>query len=109
MPTLQARGVDIAWSERGEGAPVLLVHETGVSSAVWAAVVEKISERTRAVAYDRRGWGESSTPEGYARTTVEEQSEDAVALAEVLGSAAMVCGAGLGAVIALDLMLRRPD
>src|SRR5205085_8299408 len=46
----------------------------------------------------------------YRRTTVEEQSEDAAVLLESLGAApALVCGAGLGAVIALDLLLRRPE
>ena len=49
-------------------------------------------------------------PTGYRRTTVEEQSEDAAALIESAAEApAVVCGAGLGAVIALDLLLRRPE
>lgn len=110
MPKLEARGVEIAWDERGEGAPVLLVHETAVSSAAWVDLGGAISERGRVIAYDRRGWGESTAPDGYRRTTVEEQSEDAVALLERLEPAeAIVCGAGLGAVIALDLLLRRPE
>ena len=31
MPALTARGVEIAWSERGEGRPVLLIHETAAA------------------------------------------------------------------------------
>src|SRR5262249_15031572 len=69
-----------------------------------------IGEKARAIGYDRRGWGESSAPDGYRRTTVEEQSEDAAALIETLSlGEVLVCGAGLGAVIALDLLLRRPE
>ena len=64
MPTLQARGVEIAWSERGEGAPVLLIHETAVGSSIWAAVADQIADRARAVAYDRRGWAQTTAPEG---------------------------------------------
>src|SRR5690349_5227909 len=110
MLRLAARGVEIAWSERGDGAPVLLIHETGASSAACAAVAEAVSARARAISYDRRGWGESSAPDGYRRTTVEEQSEDAAALIESLDQArAVLCGTGLGAVIALDLLLRRPE
>ena len=30
MPALEVRGVELEWSERGEGPPVLLVHETAV-------------------------------------------------------------------------------
>jgi pimeloyl-ACP methyl ester carboxylesterase len=110
MPTLEARGVEIAWSERGDGSPVLLIHETAATGAVWEPVASSLSERSRAIFYDRRGWGRSSAPVGYRRTTVEEQSEDAVTLIErVAGVPTVACGAGLGAVIALDLLLRRDD
>ena len=64
----------------------------------------------RVISYDRRGWGESEAPEGYRRTTVVEQAEDAAVLIERLAEGpAVICGAGLGAVAALDLALRRPD
>lgn len=110
MPTLEARGVEIAWSELGEGAPVLLIHETAASAEAWQAVSEAISDRARAISYDRRGWGRSTAPEGYRRTTVEEQSEDAAALVEALDAGPVVAtGAGAGAVIALDILLRRPE
>ncbi len=108
--TLEARGVELAWRESGEGPAVLLVHETGTGAASWRAVEEAIGGRARAIAYDRRGWGASSAPDEYRRTTVEEQSEDAAALIEETGAVpAVLCGAGLGAVAALDLMLRRPE
>jgi pimeloyl-ACP methyl ester carboxylesterase len=110
MPRLEARGIEIAWDERGEGAAVLLIHETATSSEVWSPVKEAIAQSARAIGYDRRGWGDSSAPDGYRRTTVEEQSEDAVALIESLNQPrAALCGSGFGAVIALDLLLRRPE
>jgi pimeloyl-ACP methyl ester carboxylesterase len=110
MPALAARGVEIAWSERGEGQPVLLIHETAAAGAIWEPLATALSESARAISYDRRGWGGSSAPDGYRRTTVEEQSEDAAALIESAAKApAVVAGAGLGAVIALDLLLRRAD
>jgi pimeloyl-ACP methyl ester carboxylesterase len=110
MPVLEARGVELAWSERGEGPPVLLVHETAAAGAIWEPLAAALAEGARGISYDRRGWGDSSAPDGYRRTTVEEQSEDAAGLIErAAGAPAAVCGAGLGAVIALDLILRRPD
>jgi pimeloyl-ACP methyl ester carboxylesterase len=110
MPTLEARGVEIAWNERGEGPAVALVHETAANGSVWDAVAEALARRARAITYDRRGWGASSAPEGYRRTTVEEQSEDAAALLEAADAApAVIGGAGVGAIVALDLLLRRPD
>ena len=110
MPLLEARGVEIAWTERGEGPPVLLIHETAATGAGWWPLAEALSGRSRAISYDRRGWGDSSAPDDYRRTTVEEQSEDAAALIEAVADApAVACGAGIGAVIALDLLLRRTD
>ena len=110
MPTLEVRGVEIAWRERGQGAPVVLIHETAATSAVWDPLAEALATEFRAIAYDRRGWGGSSEPDDYRRTTIEEQSEDAAALIEaVADSPAAVCGAGIGSVIALDLLLRRAD
>jgi pimeloyl-ACP methyl ester carboxylesterase len=110
MSILEARGVEIAWSERGEGSPVLLIHETAATGAVWEPLAEALASGFRAISYDRRGWGESSEPEDYRRTTIEEQSEDAAVLIEkAAGDPAAVCGAGVGAVIALDLLLRRAE
>src|SRR5262245_21288567 len=110
MATLQARGVEIAWSERGRGSPIVLIHETATSAAIWEPLAAALSDDARVIAYDRRGWDESSAPEDYRRTTIEEQSEDAAALIEATaGGPATVAGAGVGAVIALDLVLRRPD
>jgi pimeloyl-ACP methyl ester carboxylesterase len=110
MPTLEARGVEIAWSERGDGAPLLLIHESAATAEVWQPFSETIADRARAISYDRRGWGRSSAPEGYRRTTVEEQSEDAAVLIDSLVAAPIVAvGAGAGAVIALDLLLRRVE
>ncbi len=110
MPTLEARGVEIAWSERGRGSPVLLIHETAATQAVWEPLAEGLAREFRAIAYDRRGWGASGEPDDYRRTTIEEQSEDAAAVVEATADGpAIVCGAGLGAVIALDLTLRRDE
>jgi pimeloyl-ACP methyl ester carboxylesterase len=110
VPTLDARGVEIAWSERGEGSPVLLIHDTAATGGVWDPLAEALAKEFRAIAYDRRGWGRSSEPDDYRRTTIEEQSEDGAALLEATADGpAVVCGAGLGGVIALDLLLRRSD
>jgi pimeloyl-ACP methyl ester carboxylesterase len=103
-------GVDLRYRRRGEGPTVLCLHETASTGAIWDRLEEALRGHACLVDYDRRGWGESSAPEPYLRTTVTEQSEDAAVLLERLGAApALLCGAGLGAVAALDLMLRRPE
>ena len=103
-------GVDLAYWETGSGPPVLLLHETATGADVWRPLAGALAGQARVIAFDRRGWGRSGAPEPYARTTIEEQAEDAAGLLQELGiGGALVGGAGLGAVAALDLLLRRPE
>jgi pimeloyl-ACP methyl ester carboxylesterase len=100
-PFVEGAGVELAFEEHGEGDAVLLVHGIGGRAGDWPAL------SARVIAYDRRGYGESGAPEHYARTTVEEQAEDAAALLGALDAApAVVAGEGLGALVALDLARR---
>ena len=108
--SLHVHGVELACWESGSGPPVLLLHETATGADVWRPLAAALAGDARAIAFDRRGWGDSGAPEPYTRTTVEEQAEDAAGLLRELGiEQAAVCGAGLGAVAALDLLLRRPE
>ena len=43
MAVLEAR-VEIAWRDRGEGRPVLLIHETAVTATIWNPLAEAISD-----------------------------------------------------------------
>ena len=101
-PALDAHGFSLAYEERGEGAPVLLVHGTGLDRHLW----DDVPVEGRAIAYDRRAHGESGAPEPYTATSVEEQAEDAALL---LSEPGVVVGHSLGALVALDLMRRRPE
>jgi len=107
--SLQVHGVALAYWESGGGPPVLLLHETAAGADVWRPLADALAGDARVIALDRRGWGRSGAPEPYTRTTIEEQAEDAAGLLSELGLAqALVGGAGLGAVAALDLLVRRP-
>lgn len=98
------------WLDRGAGPPLLCLHETAAVAAIWEPLAEAIGADARVIAPDRRGWGGSDAPEQYVATTVEEQAADAAALLEEVDAGpAVLCGAGLGAVVALELLLRRRD
>jgi pimeloyl-ACP methyl ester carboxylesterase len=100
-------GVELRWRDRGAGPPLLLLHETAATAEVWEPLVEAIGPEARTIALDRRGWGGSGAPDHYGATTVEEQAGDAAAvLGATAAHPALVCGAGLGAVVALELLLR---
>jgi pimeloyl-ACP methyl ester carboxylesterase len=89
---------------------VVCLHETAATSEVWRSLADDLEGRARVIAYDRPGWGQSGAPATYGRTTVGEQAEVAAAVIVEAGVApAIACGAGLGAVAALDLLVRRPE
>jgi pimeloyl-ACP methyl ester carboxylesterase len=102
--------VELSWRDRGAGPPLLLLHETAATGAIWDPLIDAVGAGARTIALDRRGWGASGAPESYAATTIEEQAADADALLGELGAEpAIACGAGLGAVVALELLLRHRD
>ena len=65
---------------------MLLIHETAAAGRDLGRARGGGLRRCGRSRYDRRGWGASEAPEGYRRTTVEEQSEDAAVLLEALGA-----------------------
>ncbi|MDQ3759607.1 MAG: alpha/beta hydrolase, partial [Actinomycetota bacterium] len=88
---------------------VLCLHETATTGAVWAALAQALAGHATVLAPDRPGWGDAEAPEGYARTTVAEQASFAARLLKRHAGPAVACGAGIGAVAALELSLAEPD
>lgn len=113
MPYVEGAGVALHYRSRGEGAAVLVVHAMASDALVWEPALEQLAAAgLRAVALDRRGYGDSGAPQPYAATTVQEQAEDAAALLRAVcpdGSPALLAGDGFGALVVLELLVRRPD
>jgi pimeloyl-ACP methyl ester carboxylesterase len=109
--TVEAGGVELAYEDSGSAgdAPsVVLVHGTATARTVWREVIAE--DVPRAIAYDRRAYGDSGAPEPYGGTTVGEQADDLAELIEAVDAApATVCGHELGALACLDLAVRRPE
>jgi pimeloyl-ACP methyl ester carboxylesterase len=100
--TVEGAGVELAYEDHATGPPLLLIHGIAGDRFAMPAV-----EGFRTIRYDRRGYGDSSAPEPYAGTTVNEQAEDAAALLRAVGAeGAVVVGEEFGALIALDLAMR---
>jgi len=108
-PVLQGLGVELAYEEHGSGPPVVLVHGMADDRRGWASTTAELAPHAHVIAYDRRAYGESETPEAYERTSIFEQTEDAAALIAALDAApAIVAGADIGTLVALDLLVRHP-
>jgi pimeloyl-ACP methyl ester carboxylesterase len=110
MARVEGAGVALNVVERGAGAPALVIHGMASDAEAWAGRLVALAGAARAIAYDRRGYGSSGAPEPYTATTVQEQAEDAAAVLVALGAApALLVGEGFGALVALELLVRRPE
>lgn len=92
-----------------EASTVLCLHEAGTTGAIWGPLTNALAGHATVLVPDRPGWGIAETPDGYARTTVAEQAGFAASQLRDLSEPAIVCGAGIGAVAALELSIAEPD
>lgn len=102
MPSLPP-AIEIAVSARGDGPPVLALHDIGTSGATMAEALKPLTDEYRVITPDLRGHGDSPTPEG--PWSVDDFAADAARLVSAEGGSAIVVGAGLGGVAALALTL----
>lgn len=84
----------------GDGIPVVFLHAAVCDRRMWRAQLDGLGASYRAIAYDRRGAGD---------TRAEPATHSAVAdLIAVLDAAAVLVGCSQGARVALDAALMHP-
>jgi pimeloyl-ACP methyl ester carboxylesterase len=106
---IPVNGVALYYEEHGAGEPIVCIHGTGSSSALWRDAAAVLATHGRTILYDRRGFSRSERPEPYV-TNVHQHTDDAAALIDALDAApAIVIGRSQGGEIAVDLALRYPD
>lgn len=101
-------GVRLHYEIDGAGEPLVFIPGTGQGGAIWANQVAAFRDRYQCVAIDNRGAGSSEVTEsGY---TISQMAADAIALLDQLGIArAHLCGQSMGALIAQEIAIERPD
>jgi pimeloyl-ACP methyl ester carboxylesterase len=101
------RNGDLYHEEMGEGVPILLIHPSGATASTWGSAVDELARIGRVITYDRRGYARSG---GEPVRRVSTHASDAAELLESLRAApAVVVGTSSGAMIAVELAVRRPD
>jgi pimeloyl-ACP methyl ester carboxylesterase len=96
----------LAYDSTGEGPGVLLIHAGVNDRRSWHHVVERLSPRYRCVAFDMRGYGETT----YEREDGWSPHEDALAVLDAAGlDRAVVVACSMGGQAAIDLALAHPE
>ena len=105
MPTQPINGVPYAYEQAGEGSALLLLHAGIADRRMWDDAWPMLTTHHRVIRPDLRGYGDTPLPDGTFSWTA-----DAAALLESLGvDRAHVVGISMGAGVALDLALGRPE
>jgi pimeloyl-ACP methyl ester carboxylesterase len=107
MSTETLRACDLYYEEVGTGTPILLIHPSGSTTATWGSFIPELARIGRVISYDRRGYARTG---GRTVHALSIHTADAAALLEYLATPpAVVVGTSAGAIIAIDLAVRRPD
>ncbi len=100
--------VKLHYSEAGTGTPLVLLHGFPLSSAIWRAQREGLSDRCRVVTPDLRGHGKSPAPEGIYE--METMARDVFALLDSLGiGKAVIMGHSMGGYVTLAAAKLAPE
>jgi len=104
-----ANGARLYYEKQGEGPSLLFIAGSTGDAGNFTRTADLLADEFAVVAYDRRGNSRSERPEGWTKTSISEQADDAAALIQALRlGPAVVFGASAGGPIALDLMIRHP-
>jgi len=99
----------VHYQRAGSGPPVVLCHESPLSSWSLLDLVEALSERFTVLALDTPGYGESD-PLALETPEIEDYADALAQTLSALGvERAGIYGAHTGAAIALELACRHPD
>ncbi len=110
MAQIEVRGARLEVLDTGgEAEAVCFSHGLLFSHALYQPQIDALRDRYRCVAWDHRGQGASSVPEGRI-VTIEAVTTDAIALIEALGIAPVhFVGLSMGGFVGIRLAARRPD
>ncbi|KKC34700.1 alpha/beta fold hydrolase [Devosia psychrophila] len=103
--TVQVGGARLAGLKLGEGLPVVFLHAGVCDKRMWQAQMSMVAEEGwQAVAYDRRGYGETTSPD-----EAFSHIDDLKAVLNALDiHAAVFVGCSMGGGLAVDFALRNP-
>jgi pimeloyl-ACP methyl ester carboxylesterase len=101
--------IDMYYEEHGDAnaEPLLLIMGFTMNAAAWAPQIPALAERYHVIAFDNRGAGRTTQPDG--AYTIPQMAGDAAALLDHLSIAsAHIIGASMGGMIAQEFAIRYP-
>jgi pimeloyl-ACP methyl ester carboxylesterase len=107
MQRIEVAGARIAFGDAGAGAPVLALHGSASSGAMWRSLVGYLAGRFRILTPDLPGNGISGIPN--VSEPLGPELATVAALAAHAGQPVHLVGHGFGGVVALEAARRMPE
>ena len=106
---VEINGITLAYGDRGNGLPLILIHGFPLCRKMWRPQVEALSKAgCRVIVPDLRGFGESGLTGGTENMDI--YADDVVALMDHLRiDKAVVGGMSMGGYVLLNLLERYPE
>jgi 3-oxoadipate enol-lactonase len=103
---LFANDIAIGYDEAGSGLPVVLLHGFPLNRSLWTAQLDGLAAPCRVLAFDLRGFGESTVTGPFS---MDQWADDIAASLAALGIArAVIAGMSMGGYVAFALWRRHP-
>ena len=83
MPAVNVNGLKLNYLDRGQGAPIVLSHGFQNSGFAFTPILDRLAERFRVLALDKRGHGDSDKPPGPYR--IQNFADDLLGFLDALG------------------------
>ncbi len=100
--------IDLAYTDEGQGIPLVFLHAFPLSKAMWAPQVEGLKSSHRVITLDLRGHGESDTR--LWNFTLDDYAADVIGLLDHLNLSQAVCiGLSMGGYILFSLYRNYSD
>lgn len=104
---VHVNGIDLAYSDEGQGHPIVFLHAFPLNRTMWAPQVEGLKDHYRIITIDLRGHGESDAP--MWRYTFEQFADDIKGLLDHLSISHATCvGLSMGGYIFFALYKKYP-
>jgi len=104
----QVNGINLAYSDEGQGLPVVFLHAFPFNRAMWDPQIKSLSDRFRVITVDLRGHGESDAP--LWRYSMDQFADDVKGLLDHLAiQQAVLVGLSMGGYILFAFWRRYPE
>ncbi len=108
MDAISINGIKLAYTRRGHGEPLVLIHGFPLDHTSWNEVAPSLEDKFDLILPDLRGFGQSTTLE--SSYTISDMAEDLARLLDHLGvEKAFLAGHSMGGYVALAFAKKYPQ